>query len=910
MSQKCSINPMIGTENMIEAPRSFGPGIAEALAALDPAMGCPVLLVDSAVVIPAVKAAILHSGRWPGSDLGAPLPWCGTLEQAWSEMSLAAVCTSSAPWPRRTATRAVHLAQLLLDTPGIAASLGHAPSAALDLAVRWVELFDGWEWLEAAGADMTGIRSDTDTALLCALQDGHRTDRDRAVWASRHLRRQPSGNVARDGERRDEPPPRLWFCSGRRVPPRDLAMACVLWDTTPDRVTVWRLPPVADPAGDLPQVDAGKRIVMAAATLEETARVAAQSILEWRREGLDDIAVVALDRRAVRRLRALLERAGEALDDRSGWALDTTVVATALVGLNDCLCGPVTTQSVLEWIHSPLVSQALEERHGMGVEGRRSLDAAMRAVGRVVPLQIADLVVRGLLPDIGLGAPTPAGRRSLDAWVEQLMSAAQASGLLDLLLSDAAGQALVGALTHMRADACAQDGASPISAALWRAVLAAELGQSRFVDVSPGAAVRTCSMASLLWRGAQAVIWVGADAGRLPGRDPARFFDPVRFAEMGLRLSPECVEADGIAEFSAILAQPQPMVFVACSEQPDAQVALSPWLEMQIGCGAIPAAQAAASCLKTAEIQWPTSVADGVLPTVWSAGLPAELSVSALQSLVECPYQFMMQTLLGLKPLEVIAEDAPPTDLGSLLHRALAACIAPASPPEGWATVLEREIERLLDHRVAVRSRPEVIPTPLPVHIRQSLREEALAHVPALSAWLEQRVPNGERLVAVEAERPLWRQLPSLPVVVKGRIDRREQGRDGVTLIDFKTTSARDLRKRMTGQGTEIQLALYAWMTDLRGPHDEAFYLSMNTRGCEPVALASKANDGIDTIAGAVVARVESGLSGIVAGDPIAASGVDRDPQVCERCSVRGVCRRDDAFLTHVSGIAPLETAP
>jgi hypothetical protein len=84
----------------------------------------------------------------------------------------------------------------------------------------------------------------------------------------------------------------------------------------------------------------------------------------------------------------------------------------------------------------------------------------------------------------------------------------------------------------------------------------------------------------------------------------------------------------------------------------------------------------------------------------------------------------------------------------------------------------------------------------------------------------------------------------------------------------------------------------------------------MNTRGCEPVALASKANDGIDTIAGAVVARVESGLSGIVAGDPIAASGVDRDPQVCERCSVRGVCRRDDAFLTHVSGIAPLETAP
>ena len=476
--------------------------------------------------------------------------------------------------------------------------------------------------------------------------------------------------------------------------------------------------------------------------------------------------------------------------------------------------------------------------------------------------------------------------------------------------SDAAGQALVGALTHMQADARAQGVASPISAALWSAVLAAELGQSRFVDVSPGAAVRTCSMASLLWRGAQAVIWVGADAGRLPGRDPARFFDPVRFAEMGLRLSPECVEADGVAEFSAILAQPQPMVFVACSEQPDAQVELSPWLEMQIGCGAIPAAQPAASRLKTAGIPWPTSVADGALPTVWAGGLPAELSVSALQSLVDCPYQFVMQSLLGLKPLEDIAEDAPPTDLGALLHRALAACIAPASPPEGWATVLEREIERLLDHRVAARSRPEVIPTPLPAHIRQSLREEALAHVPALSAWLEQRVPNDDRLATVETERPLSRQLPTVPVVVKGRIDRREQGRDGTTLIDFKTTSPGDLRKRMTGQGTDIQLALYAWMTDLRSPQDEAFYLSMNTRGCEPVALASKGNEGVDALARGAVARVESGLSRIMAGDPIVASGVERDSQVCERCSVRGVCRRDDAFSAHVAGPDPLETTP
>lgn len=892
---------MTGIKNITCPPETFAVDIAQALAALPVSAGCPRLVVDSALAIPAVKAAIAQSGRWPGSEAGHPLPWCGTLEQAWSEQSLRAITEADAPIPRETTVRAVHLAQLLLDAPGIAESLGQSSSAAIDLAVQWVGIFDGWEWLEAAGNDMDSIRSGTDLQILAALQSEHRSERDRAQWASTWLTRLRAGQPGETREIRDSEPAEIWFLTGGGVSARDIAMACVLWGTTQDRVTVWRLPQATHLAESLMQGCKGQHRLVSAVTLEQTARVAAETIMTWRRQGLNDIAVVALDRRVVRRLRALLESAGELMDDRSGWALDTSVVATALVGLNDCLRGQLSTRSVLEWIHSPLIAQTLSRRHGVDIRSRQSLDSILRASGRVAPVRISDLVSRGLLPDLGLPTSQPAARQPLHAWVATLLDAAGAMGLLDLLLEDVAGQALVASLEQLKAQAHLEDSGALVSASLWSSVLDSLLHQSRFVEPNPGSSVRTCSMASLLWRQAQAVIWIGADAARLPGRQPARFFDAGRFAEMGLQLAPEDEEADGLARFAAILRQAIPMCFVACSESPDSEVVFSPWLEMLIGPDGLSAdglsVEAAASLLSVSALPVVNHSRSLTSPVSWTRPLPEALSVSELQTLVDCPYRFMVESLMGLRPLGDIVDEPPPSDLGSLLHRVLAVCANRVLPQAEWKEELAREIDRQLDSSAESRRTPEAMRFPIPEHIRQRLRAEAMAMLPALANWLGGRVAPGSHAPAVDAELPLSRTLPNVAMRVKGRIDRCERHAHETQVIDFKTTSAKELRKRLKGDPEDLQLALYAWMTELRGSSDQAFYLSMSPQGCEAVALAGAEVDTVESLGARAVARVEAEIGRVMSGGAMAPLGREREARICEYCSARGVCRRDDSPL-------------
>lgn len=887
---------MTGIKNMTCPPGRFAGDIAEALAALPETARCPMLVVDSALAIPAVKSAIAQSGRWPGSETGHPLPWCGTLEQAWSEQSLRAITEVDAPIPRETNIRAVHLAQLLLDAPGIAESLGQSPSAALDLAGQWVGIFDGWEWLEAAGASMNGIQSGNDMHILAELQREHRSARDRAQWASTWLTRLRATSTGDATEIRDPEPVAIWFLTGGGVSAREVAMACVLWGTSPDRITVWRLPHAANLAASFKGVGMRQPTLISAVTLEQTARAAAGTIMNWRRQGLDDIAVVALDRRVVRRLRALLESAGELMDDRSGWALDTSVVATALVGLNDCLREQMSTRSLLEWIHSPIIARTLLHRHGVDIPSRQSLDTILRASGRVAPIRISDLVSRGLLPDFGLPTSAPPVRQPLHQWVASLLNVADTMGLLDLLLEDAAGQSLVAALERLKAQASLEDPGAVVSAPLWSSVLDSLLHQSRFVESNPGSSVRVCSMASLLWRQAQAVIWIGADAARLPGRQPARFFNAGRFADMGLQLAPEDEEADGLARFAAILQQAVPMCFVACSESPDSEVVFSPWLEMLIGPDGL-SVQAAASQIPVAALPMGEHPEPPAAAISWTRPLPEALSVSELQTLVDCPYRFMVESLMGLRPLGDIVDEPPPSDLGALLHRVLAGCATRVTPQPDWKQELAREIDRQLDSPAESRRTPEAIRFPMPEHIRQRLRAEALALLPALADWLEGRTAANSHAPVIEAELPLSRALPNVAMRVKGRIDRRERHPHQTHVIDFKTTSAKELRKRLKGDPEDLQLALYAWMTELRGTGDQAFYLSLNPQGCEAVALEGSEADNVASIGARAVGRVEEELMRVISGGAILPLGRERVARICEYCSARGVCRRDDSPL-------------
>lgn len=886
--------------------------LAQAMAALDPASEPPVLVVDSALTAQSLKIALAHTG-WPGRDRGAPLPWCGTLDQAFEAIADQSCIDPAVPRPRPLAMRRVQLAQQLMDYRSIAESLGGSSRAALHLAAKWVELFDGWEWLESQAAKPgLGLAHAPhladDLVLLGALHQANRSDLDRASWVARYGRPQATA---------------VWFCINRSPSPREIAMATLLWRVSANAIRVWSHPAIdsmqslreflRSRAATAPARPIGRRQLIAAQTTEESAWAAVQTILTWRSQGIDDIGVVPIDRKMLRRLRALLERAGEPFSDRSGWALDTTVAASAVAGLSDLIAHQANTQSVLEWIHSPFVMRGLGLRFDFQHTERQRVDAALRAYGRVAPITLGDLVTQGLLPleDLESTLSAVGGRQPIARWSDQLINAMTMSGLESALAQDAAGQAVLAAIQMLHADASSDQ--SPITASLWQALLNESLAQSRFVEPVTQACVRMCSMASLSWQSPKAVVVLGADAQRLPERATPEFFGPKRFAEMGLINPPEQTEAESFGQFASVWSGPIDMAFVACAEKSDSDVEFSSWIELIAIADPGPVVRVAAAdliqpyaisvdlgttALRQAHddsLQTAPTLGGAIAPTRFSGQLPDVISVTDLQKLIDCPYQFYLQTLLGLSPTPALEEESPPSDLGALIHQALSGARMSHTSSDEWRVWLTKRIDDLLSRPFFVRRGAALEQLSVPPAIAAKLRADAMAVVPRLSEWLFARTNNAEfEFTDTLTEKTVERRLDTLGVSIKGRIDRWEKRDAASVLIDFKTSDPDQLKRSVKSGDQDVQLPLYAWLIGPEHVAADAAYVSIKRDGIHDIPLTQTTGQPMAQLMGSVVTQVSNALGGIAAGDPIELLGMTRDKKICERCNVRGVCRRDD----------------
>jgi len=842
----------------------------------------PVVIVDSPLAAQGLKALLCHSG-WPRRQEGAPLPWCVSLDQAFERLAEIAVGINKAPPPRARSARRVQLAQQLLDHPEIAASLGGAPKAALDLAGQWVEIFEGWEWLASAqdpgsldwgqlDGEPQHLASDLNT--LRSLQAQNQLPTDRAAWARASLTQTSP----------------VWFCLGRTPCAKEIAMAVTLFKVGFDDISVWFSAP-NEVQTRQPDGSQEARRLIASQSIEESAWAAAQTIREWRAQGLDDVGVVALDRKAVRRLRALMERSGEALSDRSGWALDTTVAATAVVGLNDLLTRGATTQTVLEWVHSPFVSRGLNDTWNFDADQRRRLDAALRGFGRVTSVTLTDLLSTGLLPfsAVRLAFTKSKHRQTPHRWATQLLDGIEYVGLELPLAQDPAGQTVLAAIKELAAQTHGDD--CQITGALWRALLSAELNQARFVESSGTAAVRVCSLASLSWQLPKALVVIGAEEGRLPERPTAQFFEPERFAQMGLQLPPQELERQGFAQLESVWNAPIPIVLIACSDKPDSAVEFSNWIELlALHAGDLIQRQDAGSLIGKRPLR-----KDAAIQLIddhdaqWPYALPLQLSVSELQSLFNCPYQFALQTLMGLRPLAPLAEESPPTDIGSLIHLALSGATRSDMTAQDWEIWLAREIDRLLQEPFFAGRRSQAVQLPIPKATASRLRASSGAMIPGLARWLA-----GRPKTIVHTEQESVRRIEGLGITVKGRLDRIEEGVQESLLIDFKTSAVGPLRTRVKRGHEDIQLALYAWLVGVDRAVREATYACINQERVDEIGVTDTVGRSIPEITEEVMQRVVSELTAMGQGAPISATGLLKDKKICKYCKVRGVCRRTD----------------
>lgn len=624
----------------------------------------------------------------------------------------------------------------------------------------------------------------------------------------------------------------------------------------------------------------GLRLLEAAGP-EHEARCVELAVRQALLDGARQVAVIAEDRRLARRLRALLERAGIALEDRAGWALSTSSAAATLDAWLQCLETGFQFRPLLELLKSGFMQPppaAMAELERRLIYGRLAIEGGLPAF--IAEARSAEL--RELLRGLQRAAVSlPRGAAPAGRWMELLLGSLRALPLWPALLGDPAGARLAGVLGEL--DAACRRVSLSLGWEQFREMLDRAIEGETFVPEAQGGAVRLVTLAQAQFERPDLLVLAGATREQLPGGGGAApFFNASVRRELGL---PDWIARRALAllRLRRVL-QCAPRVLVTFAPATlDEPAQPSPWLEaVEASCAADLRERALPRLAATAAAE--VSHDDGIAPArrrpappAPAALLPATLSSGAHQALVDCPYQFFASALLGLRSEHAPDEDPDRSDYGERVHRILEAFTRPVDgmpPPFGEAVTPDNRA-RALDCLRAIAA--AVFAGDLERRaLAQLWRAEFESALPRLLDWLEARPPPR----AVEAEVPLRREFCG--VELTGRADRLEVQADGHrTVVDYKT--GRLPRQADVDAGEAVQLLHYALLEPAVSAVE---YLALREgergfgRGRELAPLRAAAG-----------ARLERALHALRAGAPLPAHGHE---QVCERCDYRGLCRIED----------------
>lgn len=612
-----------------------------------------------------------------------------------------------------------------------------------------------------------------------------------------------------------------------------------------------------------------------ASDAQDEAQRAAACVIRHVNEGRAPVALVATDRALTRRARALLEGAGLALRDETGWKLSTSRAAAHLMGALRACARQASGDTVLAWLKSapaldPAAVQALEAR--LRRQSLREWGDGPRTPAHEEPA-LADLLARVRQWREALQRP-----RTLPQWPDALRELLQQSGHWEALQNDVAGAQLL-AVLRLEEGATA-DWQARLQAAGWarRRWSLAEFmhwadqaleGASFRPAHPPEEQVVILPLAQLLGRPFAAVVLPGCDEVRLnPSPEPPGFWSAAQRALLGLPAR-ETLEAGLRAAWRQALLAPQVDVLWRTADEGGEPLQASPLVQaLRLGQGHDPADDPRASrTLAAAHQRHPMPRAPQLLP--------ARLSASAYDQLRDCPYRFFALRQLGLKEVEELDVELDKRDFGQWLHAVLKLF---HEQLQATPTADAAARRALIEQAAAEATRQSALAADefLPFEAAwPQVRDGYLA-------WLAQHEAAGARFEA--AEQPCEQPLGSVTLV--GRIDRIDVlgGEGGVLLLDYKTEPLGVTRERIKASLEDTQLPFYAALL----PHDtlRAAYVNVGER------------DGTHTVEqrevvlarDALIEGIVHDMRRIAEGAPLPALG---EGDACEYCAARGLCRKD-----------------
>jgi ATP-dependent helicase/nuclease subunit B len=634
----------------------------------------------------------------------------------------------------------------------------------------------------------------------------------------------------------------------------------------------------------------GEVELLAAPSLEAAARAAETTLLAWLREGRRDIAIVALDRLAARRLRALLERRQILIQDETGWAFSTAAASHVLDRWLNVVMDDAWFRDLLDLLKSPYaLSDAAAERmaaaasleqtwrrHGapQGLQGhlRLAREEKLSAAERVLTrLERA----RGLFPD---------ARLPLADWTRRLLDSFERLAITPALHRDPVGGQLLDLLAGLARETAVHQ--RRFALAEWRRWLTLHLEQATFSDTRVQSPIRLTHLAAARLRDLDGLLVLGVDAAHLPGQPAAGLFNDATRIQLGLPGRAER-EAETRAALADAISRADRVALVWQNAEAGEERALSSWLLrlavfQRAGWGVEwvrrVAAEADVAESATAATEVATEVATKA-PAPTANAIPERISVSAWQSLVACPYQFFARHLLGLNQQDEVPEEMDKADYGSLVHAVLAD-FHRRNP------VLNEQSREALAADLLATTQSRFAAAEARDYLAVAWRLRWQKRLPAYLDWALQREADGYRFAA--AEEKLAREIAwsaDRSTRLEGRADRIDHRIDhhpgGLALLDYKTQGKQTLRDKLKAPGEDVQLTAYAWISGA----DEAGFVAVDDDKVETLNWKGDLAEAAQLEG----ERLAHTFAALAAGAPLPANAAQT---TCNWCEMRGLCRR------------------
>jgi ATP-dependent helicase/nuclease subunit B len=657
---------------------------------------------------------------------------------------------------------------------------------------------------------------------------------------------------------------------------------------------------------------AGHLSILPAGSPEQEARAIDLQVRQWLLDGKQSIAIVTEDRRLARRVRALLDRAGIALEDTGGWALSTTSAAAVLERWLETVEEDFAHQPLLDVLKSPFIFPGEDRDQHMNnvyrleqdIIQRENIASGMQRYRSQINLRLQRLKTRWteetasqlqlLLNRLELAAEPLRGclgamRSHPRTLLQKLRESLDAMGIRASFENDPAGQRILQEW-QLLSDA-AKHSDIDMSWVEFRAWLGSSLERHDFVPRTADSPVQLLTLQQAQLGQYDAVVIGACDREHLPAsRATSPFFnDPVR-TDLGLPVWSAHYE-EQLQRFRRLLESAPQLLMSWCQDSAGEPRMPSPWLEAIRTFHELAWQDDLMAVELKALLEHPATRVAGnnplpppppqhyPRPALPAALLPAELSVSMHRQLIDCPYKFFAACGLRLKPREAVREAFEKAEYGSLVHKTLevfhkgcpgypAAFNAPVTPDNRTQAisalekitdaVFARELEDNFEHRAWLRRWKSLLPD-----------------------YIDWQITQQQNWTFQDAERQgEFTLLPGRTLT--GRLDRVDRNATGLAILDYKTGGIP--RQDDVDSGEEVQLPSYALLTETLPQRVE--YLQVDKSISNRICLEGKA---LVALTDGVRQRLVTVLSELESGAPLPAWG---DMKTCGYCEMNGLCRK------------------